>query len=305
MQDSSDRPQAASDAATPAPTDEDWGWYLYGITRREQRASDDTHAEAFAGISGETDGNDDSRPLETISSGELLAIARRVPLADFSAEALSARAEDPAWIELMARRHNEVIARIHQTRAILPAKFGSVYANAEDVRTALAEERESLLARLSWIDGCDEWGVRLYGNLAVIRSRADTEDDSVRRLREELASASPGRAYFLQRKLADALSSALDRLLDTLIQQAYEHFLQHARAGQISRQIASSRINLDEESAELVRAAFLVPRESADAFIEDVSAFSESQSGLRCEYSGPWPPYSFAARTEPTDSEEE
>jgi gas vesicle protein GvpL/GvpF len=293
MRDSPDRSQAAGDAAAPAPAGEDWGWYLYGITRGDQLARDDGGARAALETN---DGGDE--PVETIASGELLAVVRRVPLADFTAEALTARAEDPAWIEAVARRHNAVIERTHQARAILPAKFGCVYASADDVRMALDEERDGLLARLDWVDGCDEWGVRLYGDVATIRLRADTETESVRRLREELASASPGRAYFLQRKLADELAGALDHLLGALTSDAYERFARLAKAGEISRRLASSRINPDEESAELMRAAFLVPRASAEAFIGDLRGFSESQPGLWIEYSGPWPPYSFVAQIE-------
>ncbi|HEU0028268.1 MAG TPA: GvpL/GvpF family gas vesicle protein [Ktedonobacterales bacterium] len=306
MQDSPDRPQAMGNLASPAPTGEDRGWYLYGITRGGPRARDEIGAQAAMEAPAETDSGGAS--VETIASGELLAIVRRVPLEDFSAEALTAHAEDPAWIAVVARRHNAIIERIHETRAILPAKFGCVYASADDVRAALDEERDGLLARLDWVDGCDEWGVRLYGDIATTRRRADTEAESVRRLREELASASPGRAYFLQRKLADELAGALDHLLDSLVAEAYERFAQHAKAGEISRRLASSRINPEEESAELMRAAFLVPRESADAFIGDLRGFSESQLGLWIEYSGPWPPYSFVAQIEsleraPTEEE--
>lgn len=290
MRDSPDTLHGAADVADPStPADENRGWYLYGITRAEQGTRDST--SAFT----QTDANE---PVEAIASGDVLAVVRRVPLDDFSPEALSTQAEDPAWIEAIVRQHNAVIEAVHRTRSILPAKFGCVYASAEDVQTALHDEHDTLLARLNWIDGCDEWGVRLYGDVATIRQRADMEQESVQRLRQELASASPGRAYFLERKLADELANAVDHLLDDLVGQAYAYCARRAREGQVSRRMAGSRLPQDEESAEILRAAFLVPRESADAFIEDVRRFPESQPGLWCEYSGPWPPYSFAAQIE-------
>ncbi len=297
MRDSPEWSQAAGN--DPALTGEGWGWYLYGITRGDQQARADISAhatEAFreAGDHSGAAPNEVSEPVETVASGALVAVVRPVPLVDFSAEGLSARAEDPVWIETMALRHNAVLERIHQTRAILPAKFGCVYTSAGDIQMALDEERESLLSRLDWVDDCDEWGVRLYGDVATLRRRADSETESVRGLREEMASASRGRAYFLQRKLADELAGALDHLLVALTTEAYERFARHAKAGEISRRITSSRITPDEQSAELMRAAFLVPRVSAEAFIADLNGFSESQPDLWLEYSGPWPPYSFA-----------
>lgn len=292
MKDSPDTPEAAAAAATrSAPADDDWGWYLYGITRAEQKTS-----ERFS--AGASMWAEDNEHIEAISSGDLSAIVRRVPVAEFSTEALHAQAEDLSWIEAIARRHNAIIEAVHRTRAILPAKFGCVYASSEDVQMALRQEHDAVLARLDTIDGCDEWGVRLYGDVAVIRQRAGAEQEVVQRLRQELAAASPGRAYFLQRKLENELAKAAEHVLDNLVGQAYEHFAHHARAGQLSRQMSSSQINQDADSTEIVQAAFLVPRESADAFIEDVRQFSEHQSGLWCEYSGPWPPYNFAAQIE-------
>ena len=45
---------------------------------------------------------------------------------------------------------------------------------------------------------------------------------------------------------------------------------------------------------------FLVRRASADAFLAEIRSFAEGQEGVRCEDSGPWPPYSFAVLTEET-----
>src|SRR5438067_5954977 len=92
-----------------------WGWYLYGITRRGWNPP---AADPAGG------GNEPVRTLET----ELLAaIVRPVRLSEFDEDALQASSSHPAWLETIARTHNEVIAAVHQERAVLPAKFGAVY----------------------------------------------------------------------------------------------------------------------------------------------------------------------------------
>jgi hypothetical protein len=296
MQESPDMPEAeASSLAPSAPAEDAWGWYLYGIIPATEQGA--WRPGDVVGM-GVAPSGEDGEALEAITAGDLVAVVRRVPVAEFAPEALRAHAEDLSWLETMARRHNNVIDAVHRTRTILPAKFGCVYERAEDVRTALAEEHDALRDRLSWIDGCDEWGVRLYGDVATIRQRVDEEQERMRRLRGDAAAASPGRAYLLQHKLAEEQAGALDQVLDDVASQAYTHCARHARAGQISRQLAASRIPPDQPSAELLRAAFLVPHTAADAFIEDVRQFAEGQPGLWCEHSGPWPPYSFAAELE-------
>lgn len=290
MQDSPDV-QTDNTVAATSSTESGWGWYLYGVIRDDPRTG-----EALR--SGQSIASEqDEQPLEAITTGGLVAVVRRVPFADYSVEALRTQAEDPAWIEAVARRHNAVIEAIHGIQTVLPAQFGAVYPRAADVQTALEVARETLLERLRWLQDCDEWGVRLYGD-SVALQRAAAEQDSVQRLRDELSSASPGRAYFLQRKLADELVNAAERLVDDLVGQAYDQFVSHAKAGQVNRQLAGERIVAEENNVELVRATFLVPRESINAFIEDIGAYMDRHPDLWCEYSGPWPPYSFAEQLE-------
>src|SRR5919204_6111927 len=115
-------------AGTPAT--EERGWYLYGITRRGALAA--TQPERGNGARGTAawvlaPGGDEGEPVLALDCGALAAIVRRVPLAQFSEDALRARHDDTAWIAEMAQRHNQVIAAIHQQQTILPAKFGSIY----------------------------------------------------------------------------------------------------------------------------------------------------------------------------------
>ena len=290
MQDATDA-QTEDTVAAASSMESGWGWYLYGVI------CDDAQAGAALRSGQSIASEQDEQPLEAITSGGLMAIVRRVPLADYSVESLRARAEDGRWVEAVARRHNAVIEAVHRTQTVLPAQFGAVYLRAADVQAALEVAREPLLERLQWLHDCDEWGVRLYSESAALR-RIAADQDSVQRLRVALSSASQGRAYFLQRKLADELAGAAERLVDDLVSQAYGQFARHARAGQVNQQLAGEGIVAEEQSVELARATFLVPRPSVNAFLGDIGAFTEGHPDLWCEYSGPWPPYSFVERLE-------
>lgn len=315
-----DSPRAEPARATPdlAATgddseEENWAWYLYGVWRAldaEARALLDAAAAALA--TEPPDESPDQQPLELIASGELQALTRRVPLADFSPEAISAHGDDRAWLEQSARRHNAVVEVAQRERAILPAKFGSVYPRAEDVRAALLERHDALRDHLIWLDGCDEWAVHLYSELASLRRRAEQEQNQRQgdagSAREQLAAASPGRAYFLRRKLADELADATERLLDDLIAQGLEAFARHARAAEVTRQLSGARLSQQDHEqdqqdqqdqggagVEVMLATLLVPRDAVEAFSADVAAFVQREPGLWSEQSGPWAPYSFAA----------
>ena len=292
---------ALAQAQADAPTADERGWYLYGITRRGVPAT--RRSERGNGDRGMAElaldaGADEGEPVQVLDCGALAAIVRWVPLAQFSEEALRARHDDSAWFAAMAHRHNQVIAAIHQQQAILPAKLGSVYARAEDVQAAVAGAQQALLAQLERVEGCDEWAVHMYADRAAIEQRVVAAHPTIQALQQEIAAASPGRAYLLQRKLDEERAAATDQALRELAQAEYEHLARWAVAGQLTQPARSAPTAHDE--IEVLRAAFLVQRASADAFLAELRSCVESREGVHCEYSGPWPPYSFAVLTEET-----
>jgi hypothetical protein len=266
---------------------QDHGWYLFGVTLRGLEHSVDTD------IAADRDG--EGRQVQLLECGDLRAVIRPVLLEEFSAEALAARAADPVWLEATVRSHNDVIAAVHRVQTILPAKFGAVYASQEDLSAALADADDALQAQLRRLEGADEWAVHIYAERTKVASWAASESPGVDQIQRELADARPGRAYFLKRKLADELATATDRAFSDLAQTAFDELAAHALAGQINPLAREGQGAKDE--VEILRAAFLVPRTGAESFLDELRAIADSRAGLAVDYSGPWPPYSFAAFT--------
>jgi hypothetical protein len=102
----------------------------------------------------------------------------------------------------------------------------------------------------------------------------------------------------------DALLAALDRVRDATelslrvaappeapatggaAQRIHEHLAAQAR---MATQLDT------HESADLLRAAYLVDRDAGEAFTAAVAAEQRDNPDLRLLCTGPWPPYSFAA----------
>ena len=189
-----------------------------------------------------------------------------------------------------------MIAALHQQQTILPAKFGSIYDRAEDVQTAVGAAQDALLAQLERVAGCDEWAVHVFAARPAIEQRVSAEHPILQQLQHDLATASPGRAYFLQRKLDEERAAATEQALRELAQAAYEHLARWAVADRVTPPARSSPAAHGE--IEILRAAFLVPRANADPFLAEVRSCVEGRDGVRCEYSGPWAPYSFAVPME-------
>lgn len=263
------------------------GWYLYGITLRAGllQLLAKVNAEQQLGVWSE------SNQLELLELSELAAVVRPVPLADFTTAAMQERLRCTSELETMVRSHNRVIEMIHAQQPILPAKLGMVYTDTGDIISALRRACESFLVQLQRLEGRDEWALHIYATRAALGARIFAENAGIRRLRQECLTARPGRAYFLERQLRDELEAATARGVTTLAQEIFERLTSAAAAGRLC---AAGAVADTADEVEVLKGAFLVARDDIEHFEAEVSSTLAAVAGLRCECSGPWPPYSFA-----------
>lgn len=266
------------------------GWYLYGITRRGPLAAVLADTSDSFRIGGVDAAN--AAPLQLLECSGLMAVVRRVVLADFTPDVLQVRLQSISDLEAMVRSHHHVIEAIHAEQSILPAKLGMVYSHPRDIVSALRSTYETLLQQLERVEGNDEWAVHLYADRGVVRERISAAHPALRRLRDERGQARPGRAYFLERQLRDELETATREALVALAQTAFDRLAVFAVTGQMTSVEPDAG---PTGETEILRACFLVPRASAERFAEEVRASADEAEGLRCDFSGPWPPYSFTA----------
>lgn len=259
------------------------GWYLYGIIQQPP-SSDAWASTALLPHNSEA--------IQILQHTGVAAVVRSVRLADYEPETLRAHMRDADWLETMARHHHRVIESIHRQRPILPATFGCVYPDADGLRAALSELREALLARLAWVADCDEWTVHLYAESNALKQRLTLEHPGLQHIQREIDSVPPGRAYLLKRKLAGEIENVMDYAATELAEKEFGRIRPVTRAGMVQTldPIAHDR----QGELEILRAVFLVPRPDVTAFQRAVEEIASQDGGIRAEYSGPWPPYSFA-----------
>jgi hypothetical protein len=286
--------QTSDNPAVSDPADDTvQGWYFYGITRRGPPAAQLSAAVGEHQLGTDPIAAPSGAGLQLLEFSGLAAVVSPTRLAHFSHAALQERMQNASALEAMVRSHNRVIEAIHARQAILPAKFGVVYAQAEDVLSALRPAHDTLLQQLRRLEGCDEWAVHLYADHALVRERISMEDRAIRRLRAERDAARPGRAYFLEQQIRDELEAATAEVLSTIAQRTFERLAAHAVIAEVNTVVSDADL---VGEVEILRASLLVARDDEEHFKEEVRSSTAASEGLRCEYSGPWPPYSFAVQ---------
>jgi Gas vesicle synthesis protein GvpL/GvpF len=145
--------------------------------------------------------------------------------------------------------------------AVLPARFGRGYQNAQALRVAVAEQGDALRQALDRVRGCLELGLR------VLAKPGDAA-----------GPAQSGREYMLGR--LDQRRRA-ERLADEV----------HGPLAELAR--ADTR-TVGATPQLLLSAAYLVPRDTVDRFRSTLTELETAHPELSLACTGPWPPYSFA-----------
>jgi glycosyltransferase involved in cell wall biosynthesis len=156
--------------------------------------------------------------------------------------------------------HARVVdALVDLNEAVVPARFGRAFDDAERLRRATADRSDALRDALQQVRGCVELGLR-----AVPPEAAPTGE-----------VPSTGREY-MRGRLAE--------------QQRIERLGQDLEAPLAALARASTGM---QTTPQLLSAAYLVPRDRADDFRRVVRELERQHPGVALVCTGPWPPYSF------------
>lgn len=252
--------------------------YLYAVTRGGAAV------DVGAGMDGRSS-------VRSVAWGELEAHGSFVLVDEFGAEALRHRAQDPQELEELARRHQRVVEQIHRARTALPFKLGTLCADERAAAQLLEQNHGPLLEELTRLDGCDEWGVKLFADrrqveAALVETAPLPGSDG-----SEAVGA--GRAFLMRKRAASELAARTGAFLSALSTQASEELA--SLAEEVRREdLTVAGLGAHQPGAELIlSAAFLVPRRRSEGFLDGVRRFAASKPGLRAFVSGPWAPYSF------------
>ena len=180
------------------------------------------------------------------------------------------RAEDPTWLETVARAHHMVLSTVAANTDVVPLRVPAIYGDHDRVRLMLETDAPALGAALIRIREKVEWGVKIYwvGDAGGKRGDASAAQQESRQLRT-------------------ATVQVIDERLTTYASDAVKNAPQD--------QPISGRAE-----PMVFNTAYLVPRDSTDDFVALVTEVAKDlgePNGLQVELTGPWPAYNFAAVT--------
>ena len=246
--------------------------YLYAISRGLPDTS----------LTGEV-GLGDSE-VEVVSHRGLDAVVSTVDLDEFGEKALRRNLEDLAWLERVARRHDDVVHAVARRGPAAPLRLATICLDDDAVRRRLDEWHDAMTAVLDRIDGRSEWSVKI-----VMPGRPHPSSPS-----DESAAQGPGSgaAYLLRKKQETELRASADHDAAAQADGVYASLAAVSIAGR-RLQPQDPRLS-GHQGTMTLNAAFLVDDDASTAFTETVAAVSAELPEDTVQVGGPWPPYSFA-----------
>ena len=237
------------------------GKYVYCIIRSEK---DRDFGEI--GIGG-------SRRVYTVRHRDLGAVVSDTPIVIY----------DPTRENVLA--HEFVNETVMREFTVIPMSFGTVFRSEDDVSELLRSTYQAFNDVLDKMQDKIEFGLKVLWDREKVIANIETENDEIRRLKDEITRNAASSTYFARMQLGRLVEAALEETGNRYVADIHEALKQVAVASRSNKVIGDRMI---------LNAAFLVERGRSEAFDEKVKEVSRSYEDLLTfKYTGPWPPYNF------------
>jgi hypothetical protein len=249
--------------------------YVYAVTR--EAATPD--AEAVDGTTR----------FGTTTVEDVHAVFTPVSASEFSQEVIDSRAGDLEWLGAIGYRHQDVMSDLLRKTTIVPLRAFTLFSSEEALRAYLTEHRELLAKTLERLEGKQEWTLRIELDPARWSDALTGRVASLRDLQNDMASASPGKAFLLRKKLDDEKKRASHTAEDELVTE-----IEGAIMARLSCEtVAESRQRRDGAFPQ-INVLLQRDEESVLQELREELSTRYEHEGVTLALSGPWPPYTFA-----------
>lgn len=249
--------------------------YVYSVTR--------------AAVMPEVEGVDGTQHFGVATIDGISAVYTAVPAEEFSQEVIDRRAGDLEWLGAIGYRHQAVVSDLMKRTAIVPMRAFTLFSSAEALRAYLQEQQAMLSKVLERLAGKQEWTLRVEFEPGKWSESLAARVESLRDLHQQIATAAPGKAFLLRKKLDDERKRASHAAEQDVVAEIERLVMDKLRCDTVSetrehREGAFPQINVlidRDEEAQLQE-------------LHDELAARYEPEGVTLAISGPWPPYTFS-----------
>ncbi len=257
--------------------------YVYGVVRSPTEV-----ATAPTGIDG--------AQVSLIPNGDVSALATSVSADDYAPAKVEALTADVDWVSARAVAHDRVLTWASDVGAVIPFPMWTLFRDSNAVKAMLAKRLTELEQTFARIADAREFIVRVYVQPALLKNHLADRSDELTRLEKQVAAASPGQRYLLERKIENLRRDA-GRGVTAEVAKEIHDALKASSLDSVREQPVNSGTPREQGRA-ILNASFLVPPPRVVDFQRALTGMVNKYepSGFKFDFTGPWPPYHFVGR---------
>ncbi len=240
--------------------------------------------------------------LVSLKIDDFHVIIKGVNDLEFSEVNFKAKLSDIEWLESNAREHVVVINKVMDKSSVIPFKFGTIFHSEERLRQFISDYSISLSENFNYIDGKEEWAVKVFCDRLVLSEKIDDLSPEAAELEKQIMASSPGKAFLLKRKKTELIENEIDRLCKLYGQEYFNGFEDLSESTSLNNLLPKEFTG--REDTMILNAVFLIRKEKVGEFVSFVEQLKHTneKSGFFIDSSGPWPPFSFISIKEKSDT---
>ncbi|MFH1691789.1 MAG: GvpL/GvpF family gas vesicle protein [Candidatus Omnitrophota bacterium] len=236
----------------------------------------------------------------SISCFGLYAVLSKVSADEFSEENLRKNLTDLEWVKHKAVIHEKVIETVMKESClpagqagVLPFKFGIIFNTEESLKKMLKERVNEFKDALKYLEGKEEWGGKIYCDVAKLKESLAREDKELLNMDKEINSCQSGKAFILKKKKVELLNIMVNKKLNSYGQHIFERLGQFSVEARVNKLLPKEATGRKEDM--ILNFAFLIEKNKVESFIVAQRALKAifEEMGFFFDCSGPWPPYNF------------
>jgi hypothetical protein len=233
----------------------------------------------------------DGARVSLVTVGDVSALVSELPATEYEPATVESRLAELDWLSPRAVAHDTVVSWAGDQGGVIPFPMWVMFRDAPSLENGLTPRLSEFHRALDRVTAGREYSVRVFG----LEDRLAALSPAVAQLESEIAKATPGQRYLLERKL-DTVRQSEAREVSASVAKSIHEDLSKLSLGAVTE--APPKAAAGERSTAILNAAYLVSRSNPEVFQKRLTDLIHQFEplGLRFEFTGPWPPYHFVGR---------
>ncbi len=234
------------------------------------------------------------RPLQLLPVGKNYAVIENVSSKDFSELALQKNMAEMDWLLPKVNLHESVVQDLMNKATVLPIKFATIFSTDNNIVELYNANKADYEDNFKKLKGKQEWGIKVYSAADDSWLLQQANDKEINEAKEMLASATPGKAFLMKKKIQGLINRKKSEINKTLGSELYRA-LKTGTVESLQKSILPAQTDTDNDSKLILNSVFLLEKGAVEQWLANIQNV-ETELGndkIVFDVTGPWPPYHF------------